>query len=64
MNKKALADEEADVKMTAFMMEGKAGIPADWMAMTQGELLAPTPPAVKLGLSELTVTPMASDPRT
>jgi len=59
-----LADDEAEVKITALMIEGRAGIPADWIAMTQGEDFAPTPPAVSWGLSELTVTPIARDPRT
>jgi len=35
--KKALADEEADVKITALMIEGRTGIPAFWIPITHGD---------------------------
>ena len=39
--KKALADEEADVKMTALMIDGSTLIPARTIAITQGDEAAP-----------------------
>ena len=66
--KKALAEEEADVKMTALMMDGRTGIPAFTIPMTHGEPAAPGAPdacAPNSPLSfEATRTPMARDPRT
>ena len=35
--KKALADEEAEVKITALMIDGRTGIPAFTIPMTQGD---------------------------
>jgi glutaredoxin len=39
--KKALADEEAEVKMTALMIDGRTGMPAFTMPITHGDLAAP-----------------------
>ena len=68
MYKKALADEEADVKMTALMIEGSTGIPAFWMPITHGDRAAPADPSAwafnKCLSSEATRTPIARVPRT
>ena len=57
-------DEEAEVKMTALMMDGSTGIPARYMAMTQGERAAPAALERRFLSSEGTRTPMASEPST
>lgn len=68
MYKKALADEEADVKMTALMIDGRTLIPAFWMPMTHGDRAAPAKPAAwafnKCLSFEATRTPIAREPRT
>jgi len=50
--------------MTALMIEGRAGMPARWMAMTQGEWPAPGPPWRSVGSVAGTVTPIAKVPIT
>lgn len=63
--KKALAEEEAEVKMTALIIWGSTGIPAFWIPMTHGDRAAPTPdPLNKCGSLDATRTPMAREPRT
>jgi hypothetical protein len=60
-----LPEEAAEVKMTALMMWGRAGIPAFWIAITQGDFRAPdSSELVSFGSLELTVTPIASEPST
>ena len=64
MYKNALADEEAEVKITALMIDGRTGMPAREMAITHGELRAPGPPLTRRGSLAGTVTPIAQLPRT
>jgi hypothetical protein len=42
--KHAFAAEAAELKITTLMMDGNAGMPARWIAMTHGELAAPGAP--------------------
>lgn len=66
--KKALADEEAEVRMTALMIEGKIGIPALVIPITHGDWAAPGLLSAcaesRFGSLEDTRTPTARDPRT
>jgi hypothetical protein len=43
------ATEMAESNITALMIEGRAGIPAFTMPMTQGDAAAPEPPLNSLG---------------
>lgn len=68
MYRNAFADEAADVRMTALMMEGRLEMPARVIAMTQGEVAASLNP-VSAALSSLssfegTMRPIARLPKT
>jgi hypothetical protein len=59
-----LATEIAEIRITAFKMDGSTGIPALTMPMTHGEAAAPAPPLNSLGSSYGTIRPTANDPST
>jgi hypothetical protein len=52
------AADHADVKSAALMMDGSAGIPAFWIAMTKGEEAASPDERFSLGSLEATKSPI------
>ena len=68
MYKNALAEDEAEVRMTALMIEGNTGIPALVIPITHGDWAAPGLLSAwadrSFGSLEDTRTPIAREPRT
>jgi hypothetical protein len=57
-----LAADQAEVRRQALMMEGRAFMPAESMAMTKGEEAAVPSLSLRRGLLEATNKPMMNTP--
>lgn len=58
-----LPADQADTRIQALTMEGRAVMPASRIAMTQGELLAFPVPETRSALRGSTINPIKNAPR-